>query len=73
MKKKIVDPLLLSRQNYQIVKDAELTNEQIGQFVLALLTYQVEGTLPEDMDPEALTVWKVIHADMKRQFGEGIR
>ena len=73
MKKNIMDPMLLSRQNYQIVKDAELTNEQIGQFVLALLTYQVEGTLPEDMDPEALTVWKVIRADMKRQFGEGIR
>lgn len=73
MKKNRMDTMLLSRRNYQILKDAELTDAQIGRFVLAMLSYQEEGTLPKNMDPATLAVWKVIHADMKREFGEGIR
>lgn len=73
MKKNLMNPMLMSRRNYQILKDAELSDCQWGCLFEALLRYQEEGKLPENIDPVTLTMWKVIHADMKRQFGEGIR
>ena len=73
MKKKLMDPLLISRRNAQMLLDAELTQEQIGSVYKALLCYQYEGSLPENMNPVSLAFWKAIRADMKREFGEGIR
>ena len=73
MKKKLMDPMLISRRNAQMLLDAELTQEQIGSVYKALLCYQYEGILPENMNPVSLAFWKAIRADMKREFGEGIR
>ena len=73
MKKKLMDPMLLSRRNAQMLLDAELTQEQMGCVYMALLTYQYKGVLPENIDPVSLAIWKAIRADMKREFGEGIR
>ena len=73
MKKKLMDPMLISRRNAQMLLDAELTPDQMGSVYMALLTYQYRGVLPENMDPVSLTIWKLIRADMKREFGEGIR
>ena len=73
MKKKLMNPMLISRRNAQMLLDAELTKDQIGCVYMALLTYQYEGVLPENMDPVSMASWKAIRADMKREFGEGIR
>ena len=70
---KLMDPMLISRRNAQLLQDAELTDEQLGSFVIALLSYQYRGELPEDTDPVVLAFWRAIRADMKREFGEGIR
>ena len=72
-KKKLMDPMLLSKRNAQILMDAQMTGSQMGNFVLALLGYQAEGKLPENMDPVSLALWKVVRADMKREFGERVR
>ena len=37
---KLMDPLLLSKRNAQLLLDAELTHKQMGEFVLMLLRYQ---------------------------------
>lgn len=73
MKNKPVDLILLKKQHCQMLMDAELTDQQLGSFCKALLCYQDEGKLPEDIDPVSLAFWKAIRADMKREFGEGIR
>ena len=73
MKNKLMDPILIGRRHYHMVRDAELTLEQIGRIFMALKTYQFEGTLPENMDPVSMAFWKVIRADLKREFGEGVR
>ena len=73
MNAKLMDPMLLSRRNAQLLQDAELTNEQLGDFMMALLSYQYRGELPEDIDPVTLAFWRAIRADMKREFGEGVR
>ena len=70
---KLMDPMLISRRNAQLLQDAELTDEQLGGFMIALLSYQYRGKLPEDIDPVVLAFWRAIRADMKREFGEGIR
>lgn len=70
---KLMDPLLLSRRNAQILQDSGMTEEQLGMFSIALLSYQFRGKLPDNMDPVALAFWKVVRADMKREFGEGVR
>ena len=73
MKKKLMDPIWIHRRHYHMMVDAELTKEQIGAVFHALLLYQAEGTLPENIAPVPLMFWKIIHADMKREFGEGVR
>ena len=70
---KLMDPLLLSKRNAQLLLDAELSYKQMGEFVLTLLRYQDRGTLPQKIDPAVLALWKAIRADMKREFGEGVR
>ena len=70
---KLMNPLLLSERNMQLLWDAELTETQWGQFSRALLSYQFRGELPQEMDPVVLALWKAIRADMKREFGEGVR
>lgn len=73
MTKKRMDPILFSREHRTMLRDAELTKEQMGGCILALMSYQYEGKLPEDIDPVSLVMWRLLRADMKRHFGEGIR
>ena len=68
---KLMEPMLLSRRNAQILRDSGITKKQLGMFFMVLLGYQSEGKMPDNVDPAAL--WKVIRADMKREFGEGVR
>jgi hypothetical protein len=72
MKNKPMDKILISKRNARMLMDAELTDEQLGAVCRALLSYQSRGTLPA-MDPVCMAFWKCIRADMKREFGEGVR
>lgn len=73
MENKLMDPILIHKRYFRMMQDAELTNRQIGAVVMALICYQTEGKLPRNMGPVCRAFWKLIHADMKREFGEGIR
>ena len=53
---KLMDPMLISRRNAQLLQDAELTDEQLGGFMIALLSYQYRGKLPEDIDQRQIFV-----------------
>ena len=70
---KLMEPMLLSRRNAQILRDSGITKKQLGMFFMVLLGYQSEGKMPDNVDPVVLALWKVIRADMKREFGEGVR
>ena len=73
MKKKLMDPILISKENMEMLLDAQLTDEQMGGCIDALMSYQFEGKLPEKVDPVSLVMWRLLRADMKRHFGDGIR
>ena len=73
MENKLMDPILIHRRYYQMMKDGELSNRQIGVVVMALISYQTEAKVPRSMGPVCRAFWKFIYADMKREFGEGIR
>ena len=66
MENKQMDYSPLWNRYLPMFEDAELTEQQVGALILAMMRFQARGEMPVNLDPMCKVFWSVIHEDLKR-------